>query len=134
MVRLSRCQFWDCTAASDWHEAKNGGRREEDDGDQSSINHPPSTLQWIPYIVELCIHTYMHACICMYIYIYIVHVCLCGWARRGERERERQRERERYERYRDRERNKRNCTWLVRAIYLPTYPRVPNILREGSNQ
>ena len=94
MVRLSRCQFWDCTAASDWHEAKNGGRREEDDGDQSSINHPPSTLQWIPYIVELCIHTYMHACICMYIYIYIVHVCLCGWARRGERERERQRERE----------------------------------------
>jgi hypothetical protein len=93
MVRLSRCQFWDCTAASDWHEAKTGGRREEDDGDQSqSTTHPRHYNGYciLMYIVELCIHTCMHAYVCIHIYIH----CTCVFVRLGETGRERKRERE----------------------------------------
>ena len=120
MVRLSRCQFWDCTAASDWHEAKTGGRREEDDGDQSqSTTHPRHYNGYciLMYIVELCIHACMHMYV--YIYIYTLYMCVCAAGRDGEREKERERDMRDIER--EREKNKRNCTWLVRAIYLYTY-------------
>ena len=44
-------------------------------------------------------------------------MCVCAAGRDGEREKERERDMRDIER----ETNKRNCTWLVRAIYLYTY-------------
>ena len=102
MVRLSRCQFWDCTAASDWHEAKTGGRREEDDGDQSqSTTHPRHYNGYciLMYIVELCIHACMHMYV--YIYIYTLYMCVCAAGRDGEREKERERDMRDIERERE---------------------------------